>query len=124
MLPLGHFRREMSIRKHDVPPDRVGDGADRLGRFRSLGAGVQAHVRKIGAEARLEELTQPYIEWTAGPTQRLFDCGRRLFPAISAPSRLVWSFSSSAAHSAQTRLMRGREKVAVYPCSGAGMRMT
>jgi hypothetical protein len=38
---------------------------------------VQAHVRKIGAEARLEELTQPYIEWTAGPTQRLF----RLRPA-------------------------------------------
>ena len=49
-------------RKDDVPPDRIGQRIDRVGRCRCDGIGMDAHLAKIMMETRFEEAARLTIE--------------------------------------------------------------
>jgi hypothetical protein len=56
--------------EHDVRAVGVRTGVERLRGGRSIGTRVQAHVREIGAQPRLEEAAHPVGQRLASPSER------------------------------------------------------
>src|SRR5256885_6423887 len=91
--------RVLTFREGDVPADGVGARTDALRRPGVAGVGMNAHVREIPAEARLEKGTGLRVEGLAGRAQHLGHERRRLGArklmavTLFGPERHAWFLS-------------------------------
>jgi hypothetical protein len=81
----------LTLGEHDVASDREGPGAERRGRPRGLRIGVQAHVREVATEVRLELGASDLLKGPSGGIQPCLHrwvehggihAGRRAAPTI------------------------------------------
>jgi len=99
-LPLTGFRCILSITKHNIAADCVGQGVNRACRFGRLRIRMHAHAAKIMAEARLEKRASRRIKPLSRRAQHFMHDWRHATRVLGFEFRV----SSSELPASSTRL--------------------